>query len=271
MSAVLRWNSMVEAEHDQSERMRRHEPPPADHWQPHAHRFKADSRDASDPLLERIRRELHPSCTLLDVGAGAGRLCLPLSSACRQVVAVEPSPSMVQVLNQQASDLAIRNVSVVEASWEDAVADPADIVLCCHVLYVVKEIAGFVRKLASHARETVLVVLFDSSPQASIYPLWKRVHGEDRLSLPALPEFLQVLSELGIDPQVDMLPPQQARGFDSQDQALEELARRLYLAPGSREMADLEAMLPDLLKEVDGALTIKGSRPHQLALVAWRP
>ena len=49
MSAVQRWNFMVEAEHAQSERMRRHEPPPADHWQPHAHRFKPDQRDAGDP------------------------------------------------------------------------------------------------------------------------------------------------------------------------------------------------------------------------------
>ena len=271
MSAVQRWNSMVESEHAQSERMRRHEPPPADHWQPHAHRFKADSWDANDPLLDRLKQELQPSYTLLDVGAGAGRLCLPLSYGCRQVVAVEPSASMVQVLSQQVSELSIHNVSVVQATWEDADVGPADLVLCCHVLYVVKDVEKFVTKLASHARETVLVALFDSSPQASIYPLWKRVHGEDRLSLPALPEFLEVLSELGIDHSVEMLAPQPARGFDSYEQALEELGRRLYLALGSAEMADLEAGLPDLLEEVDGALTIKGSPHHQPALVAWRP
>lgn len=271
MSAVQRWNSMVEAEHAQSERMRRHEPPPADHWQPHAHRFKPDAWDADDPMLDRLKRELQPSYTLMDVGAGAGRLCLPLSLHCRQVVAVEPSPSMVQVLSQQVSDLSIRNVSVVQASWEDAVVDHADIVLCCHVMYVVKEVESFVRKLEAHAREIVLVVLFDSSPQASMYPLWKRVHGENRLPLPALPEFLEVLSELDIEPVVEMLPPQQIRGFDSQNHALEELARRLYLAPDSREMADLEAMLPGLLEETDGALVIKGSPPHRPALVSWRP
>ncbi len=271
MSAVQRWNSMVEAEHAQSERMRRHEPPPADHWQAHAHRFKPDARDANDPLLERLKRELRPDRTLTDVGAGAGRLCLPLSSHCRQVVAVEPSPSMVQVLGQQVADLSIRNVSVMQATWEDSSVDPADIVLCCHVVYVVKEIEGFVRKLEAHARDKVLVALFDSSPQASVYPIWKRVHGEDRLPLPALPEFLEVLAELGIDPEVEMLPPQQARGFDNRGHALEELSRRLYLAPGSGEMADLERILPDLLEEVDGALTIKGSQPHQPALVSWRP
>ena len=221
-------------------------------------------------MLDRLKQELQPGYTLMDVGAGAGRLCLPLSFHCRQVVAVEPSPSMVQVLGQQLSELSISNVSVVQAAWEDAVVDPADVVLCCHVVYVVKEIEGFVRKLDAHAREKIMVVLFDSSPQASIYPIWQRVHGEDRLPLPALPEFLEVLAELGIDPAVEMLPPHQARGFDSHDHALEELARRLYLAPGSREMAELQSVLPGLLEEIDGALTIKGSQPHQPALVSWR-
>ena len=117
----------------------------------------------------------------------------------------------------------------------------------------------------------MLVVLFKSAPQASIYPLWKRVHGEDRLSLPALPEFLEVLSELGIDHSVEMLAPQPSRGFDSYEQALEELGRRLYLAPGSRKMAELEAILPDLLEEVEGTLVIRGSRPPEPVLVTWCP
>ena len=117
MSAVQRWNSMVESEHAQSERMRRHEPPPADHWQPHAHRFKADSWDANDPLLDRLKQEvqprLHPAWTSALAPAGSASRC---HIGCRQVVAVEPSPSMVQVLTQQVSDLSIRNVSVVQAT-----------------------------------------------------------------------------------------------------------------------------------------------------------
>ena len=178
---------------------------------------------------------------------------------------------MVQVLTQQVSELSVRNLSVVQSTWEDAVVEAADVVLCCHVLYVVKEVESFVRKLETHARETVLAVLFDSSPQASIYPVWRQVHGEERFRLPALSEFLEVLSELGVDPAVEMLPPQQARGFDSQDHALEELTRRLYLAPASPEAADLETALPGLLEEVDGALVIRGSQPHRPALVSWRP
>ena len=116
-------------------------------------------------------------------------------------------------------------------------------------------------------------MLFKSAPQASIYPLWKRVHGEDRLSLPALPQFLEVLSELGTDPRVETLPPQKARGFDSREMALEELGRRLYLAPGGPEMADPRSyFLPDLLEEVEGDPGPFEAPGHRKpVLVTWCP
>ena len=68
-----------------------------------------------------------------------------------------------------------------------------------------------------------------------------------------------------------MLPPQGPRGFDNPEQALEQLSRRLYLAPGSRQLAELESMLPDLLQDVEGTLVIRGSQPLEPGLVIWRP
>ena len=271
MTAVQRWNSMVEAEHAQSESKRRHEPPPSDHWRPYAQQFKADPWRSDDLLVNRLKQEAQAYQTLLDVGAGGGRLSLPLALNCRQVTAVEPSSSMAEVLSEQLSDLSIQNVSLVQASWEDAEVEPADLVLCCHVLYVVGDIEPFVRKLDSHARQKVLVVLYKSAPQSQTYHLWKKVHGEDRLPLPSLPEFKDVLAELNIESQVEILPPQQPRGFDDIEQALEQLSRRLYLAPGSRQTAELESMLSDLLEEVEGTLVIRGSQPLEPGLVIWRP
>ena len=271
MSAIQQWKFMVEAEHAQSERMRRHEPPPTDHWRPYAQHFRADPWRTDDLLLNRLKQELQAHQTLLDVGAGGGRLALPLALRCRRVAAVEPSSSMAEVLSQQVSDLSIQNVSLVQAKWEDAEVEAADIVLCCHVLYVVPDIESFVRELESHARQSVLVVLFKSAPQSQTYPLWKRIHGEDRLHLPSLPEFQEVLAELDIDAHMETLPPQQSRGFDDREQALEQLGRRLYLEPDSRKMAELESMLPDLLEEVEGTLVIRGSQPLEPGLVIWRP
>ena len=270
MLATQKWRDLVVTEHAQSEKMRAAEPP-QDHWRPYAQGFRADPRRTDDPLVNRLLEEVSSRHTVLDVGAGGGRLALPLALKCRQLVAVEPSASMAEVLRQQAADCSISNVSVVEEKWEDAEVELVDVVLCAHVLYVVADVEPFVRKMEAHAGERVLVVLYQAPPQSSVYPLWQRIHGEPRISLPSLPEFKEVLAQLNVDARIDMLPAQPARGFADQAQALEQLAGRLYLAPGSTQMAKLEEMLPGLLEELDGSLIIKGSHPMQPALVSWQP
>ena len=140
MLATQRWKQMVQAEHAQSERAMGGVSPPEDRWRPYAQQFKSDPRRTGDGLVNRLREEVAPHHTLLDVGAGGGRLALPAAIHCRSVVAVEPSPSMGEVLRQQASESSISNVSVVQARWEEAEVEPADLVLCAHVLYVVADI-----------------------------------------------------------------------------------------------------------------------------------
>src|SRR5918999_5182540 len=117
MLATQQWKAMVEAEHAQSERMRA-SVPPDDHWQDYAHMFRMDPYRSEDALLNRLREEISPRHTVVDVGAGGGRLALPLALQCQQVVAVEPSPSMASVLLQQAAEYGINNVSLIQARWE---------------------------------------------------------------------------------------------------------------------------------------------------------
>jgi hypothetical protein len=70
---------------------------------------------------------------------------------------------------------------------------------------------------------------------------------------------------------VETLSQRLPRGYDDHQQALEQLSRRLYLAPGSGQVAMLEAMLPELLEEVDGTLYIRGAPPQAPGLVWWSP
>ena len=251
MTAREHWRNMIRAEHAQSDRIRG-AARPVDHWQPYAEMFRLEPSRTDDPLVNRLLSEIEPHQMVLDIGAGGGRLALPLARKCIQVTAVEPSKSMGSVLLQQAEAHNIGNVNLVRSHWEDAEVEPADIVLCVHVLYTIQEIAGFVRKLENHARERVLVVLYTAPPQSQIYPLWQRVHGEERLPLPALPEFEHVLTELNIAPEIEMLPTQPARGFDSIEDAQQQLAARLYLSTGSPQENLLRDILPDILEEVDG-------------------
>ncbi len=270
MLATERWRQMIEVEHAQSDEMRGAVPPPTDHWRPYAANFRADPRRAGDELVDLLLEYVNPDQTVLDVGAGGGRLALPIALKCRSLVAVEPSESMAYVLTQQAQESGIENVSVVQAEWQDARVDPADIVLCAHVIYTIQDIGGFLIKLDAHAKKSVLVVVYNAPPQSQIYGLWQEVHGKERLPLPSLPELKEVLEELGINHQVDLMPPQSPRGFDNLEDAISQLSRRLYVAEGSAQEQRLKQVLPGFLSE-DGALRIRDSQPLRPALVSWQP
>jgi SAM-dependent methyltransferase len=243
--------------------------PPGDFWRPYAQGFRADPSRANDPLINRLILEIEPNQSLLDVGAGGGRVALPLARQCLRVTAVEPSESMGSLLLQQAKAHNITNVTLIQSSWEDAIVEPEDIVLCVHVVYTIREIEPFVRKLESHARVRVLVVLYNAAPQSQIYPLWQLVHGEERRPLPALPEFEAVLAELNIVPEIEMLPPQTPRGFNTIDDAHQQLAQRLYLTPGSPQENRLREVLPEILVPWDSVYQIRGASPLRLALLRW--
>ncbi len=267
---IQTWQALIDAESIQSDRLRG-SAPPADYWPAHARAFRADPRRSTDPLVNRLLQDVTSHHTLIDVGAGGGRLALPLALRCRCVIAVEPSPSMASVLRQQMSDFGISNILFVTSRWEEAQLDPADFVLCSHMLYTIRDIAPFVRKLEAHARKQVLVVLFQDAPQARTHPLWELIHGEARRPLPSLSAFQAVLRELGIEAQTETLAPQRPRGFDSFEDALEQLSRRLYLKPDGPKKLRLQHILPDVLEQVDGVFQIRGAGLVKTALVSWCP
>ena len=262
---------MVEAEHAQSERVRERGGAPSDSWVPYAERFRP-SLDSADPMVERLLREIEPHHSVLDVGAGGGRVALPLSLHCRSVVAVEPSESMGAVLQEEASRLSRDNISLVASTWEDAEVEPADVVMCVQVLYTVRDVEGFVRKLEAHARERVLVVLGEYPPYTQSNPLWPLVHGEARLELPSFRDLMSVLWQMGINPDLEMLTPQEPRGYESRERALEQTRTRLFVEADGDGERRLSQALDELLEEcADGRFRIRGAPVFRPALVSWRP
>lgn len=268
MSAIETWGEMVRVEHAQSDRIRGVRP--TDTWSQSASQFRADPRRTDDRTVETLRDRLSPGETLIDVGAGGGRLALPLALTCSAVTAVEPSPSMCAVLRETASDYGIENLSIVESGWLDAEVEPADVTLCSHVVYVVEDIGPFVRKLDANASRLVMAIVFQASPLSQAYAIWEQVHGETRHALPALPQFLPVLDELGIHPQVTELDRQGPRTFASREEAREGVARWLFVNPETDAMARLDRVLEDTLVQEDDVWRIAGAQPLQSCIVSWQ-
>ena len=270
-SAAERWRRQVEAHHGQSLRAQEGLDLPEDFWQPYASIFREDPHRKGDPLVERLSREVAPDGTVLDVGGGAGRLALPLALRSRWVTAVEPSPSMVDELRDAADEAGIGNVTVVQEEWESAEIVPAEVSLCSHVVYGVAEIVPFVRKLCDKTVRRVMILLYTESPMAQLSAFWQAAHREERVELPAMPELLPVLWEMGVYPDVEMLEPTGVHTFESRGDALDTLRQRIYVAPGSEEDGRLADAVSELLEESADGVVIAGAKPRRQALLCWRP
>ncbi len=263
------WLNQVLSEHAQTERLRDQPNPHDDHWHGMTVSFRDDPRRADDPLLNRLAREVQPRQTLIDVGAGPGRLALPLALRCRHVTAVEPSPAMAHAFREEADAHHIRNVTLLQSTWEDAQTDPADIVLCSHVIYTVRHIDKFIEKLTAHATERVLVILHWDPPQHRAYRLWPDVHGEERIPLPAAPQLLEVLDEMHVSYNVEDLPTPEFHGFQSPDEAWRQTRGMLFLTEGSKKDRRLREVIPNHLEQRDGQLFLKHSKPMRPILITW--
>ncbi len=135
-----------------------------------------------------------------------------------------------------------------------------------------RDVEGFIRKLEAHARERVLVVLGEYPPYTQSNPLWPLVHGEARLELPSFRDLMKVLWEMGVNPDLKMLQPQEPRGYGSRESALEQTRSRLFVDAGGDGERRLARALDELLVESDdGRFGIRGAPVFRPALVTWQP
>ena len=269
MSETEVWRSRVKAHHAQSINAMGSAALPDDFWESTAHHFRSDPHRTDDPALDRLLQMVSPGDTMLDVGGGGGRYALPLALKCRHVTVVEPSPSMVEVLKEGASEHGIRNLSVANAPWEDAAVESADLALSAHVLYGIEEVGPFILKMVARARRLVCILLHMESPQSHLAGAWRLVHGEERITLPGMRELVPVLWEMGIYPNLGMLEAASPRTYDSRESALIELKRRLYVRPGTEQEERLLRNLDAILVQTPSGFAVRGAPPRRLALAWW--
>jgi nicotine blue oxidoreductase len=270
------WAHRVRANAEQVNR-HREVPDGSDFYAPVTDLFRADPTRTDEPALDLLLRFVQPGDTWLDIGAGAGRYALPiarrLAGSGGRVIALEPSAGMRAAMDELAREHGIDNVDVVEGRWPDAAAEaPAvDVALIAHVGYDIERIGPFLGAMERAARRLCVAMLMGRQPSAVADVFWPSVWGEERVPLPALPEFLELLRALGRSPTVEWLD-RPGRRFGSRDELAGYLRRQLWVAPGSEADARFLAALEDEIVEgEDGLVGLRGQSPLPLGVVTWTP
>jgi SAM-dependent methyltransferase len=238
--------------------------------------FRDDPTRTDDPTLNKLLDLLRPGETWLDVGAGAGRFALPIARALDDsggsVVALDPSASMLEGLREIAEDYDIENVDAVHARWPPSNTSnfEADVVLIAHVGYDIEEIGPFIAALEAAAQRLCVGVLMERQPSSVADPFWPPVHGEERVSLPALPEFVALLEARERRPSVTIVE-REPRRFASRDELAGFLRRQLWISDGGAKEKRFKTALTTLIVEGDGGFGIVDQRPLPLGIVTWAP
>jgi CTP:molybdopterin cytidylyltransferase MocA/SAM-dependent methyltransferase len=269
------WAARVRANREQVERIRE-VPDGSDFYAPVRSLFRADPTRADDPVLNALLRLVRSGERWLDVGAGAGRFALPIARALDpsggSVVALDPSPSMLESLREIAEDYAIENVRAVEARWppSDPSAFEADVALIAHVGYDVESIGAFLDALDLAARRLCIAVLMERPPAAAADAFWPLVHGESRVPLPALPDLVELVEARGHRPAVRSVVTER-RHFDSREVLEGFVRRQLWIDPKGANETRFQSALDSLAIRDEGGWMIDALPPIDIGVVTWSP
>jgi SAM-dependent methyltransferase len=214
---------------------------PESPWRHDVARFVIDPTVGTsdrDTTSNRWAREVLPpsGATVLDVGCGGGRSSIALVPPATELIGVDRDAAMLAAFARAATAAGAARRTVL-GEWPDvaAITPPADVVVCHQVAYDVADIVPFLVALTLRARLAVVVELPTRHPMTAWNESWHHFWQISRPVGPTADDFVAVVRELGLDPDVSV-GRRRARSSASSDPAqLVPMARRRLCLPAERE------------------------------------
>ena len=235
-----------------------------DHWVgAAARRFRYDPRRHLNANLEAIASYVQPEDSVVDVGGGAGRVCLPLALRCQEVINLDSSSGMKAEFEDAAAEAGISNAQFIQSDWLDSRGLTSDLVVTSNVTYFLRDVVPFIKKMEETAKRRVIMTVWSVPPHSQNAAIFRLVYDEEQEAVPGHQQLLAVLWEMGILPDVRVLPSTFLDELpQTYEAAVQEAARGQWLSPTHQDLAhSLVQKHFDELYEKTGA----GYRP------LWRP
>ncbi|MGB5099402.1 MAG: class I SAM-dependent methyltransferase, partial [Methanothrix sp.] len=155
MPGIINWDELWKATHAWG--FHQHGTDLAAHWDSRARVFNKRVLKNKDRANSQVAiLSLTSGETVLDVGAGTGRLALPMARLAKSVTALDQSSGMLACLRENMAAEGIENVRCIQKSWQDVAEgelEPHDVVLSSNSLgvYDLKEALSKMNALAKRA------------------------------------------------------------------------------------------------------------------------
>ncbi|KUK44458.1 MAG: class I SAM-dependent methyltransferase [Methanothrix sp.] len=138
MAGIINWNELRKMAMSGLRHGRRDEDP-IKAWDERAKKFNERAmRHKKLTELQIAKMHLDPEYSVLDIGAGTGRLSIPIAKKVKKVTAIDQSGGMLALLEENMQKEELDNITCLQKRWEDVVigrdVEPHDVVIASHSL-----------------------------------------------------------------------------------------------------------------------------------------
>ncbi|RJS85551.1 class I SAM-dependent methyltransferase [Methanophagales archaeon] len=268
MEGIINWNELWKIMRSRSPWRRTLDEPAGSFWDKRAKQFNESmmqNRERAEKQMAKI--VLNPEYTVLDVGAGTGRLAIPVAKQVKSVTAIDPSRGMLACLQENMEKEEVENITCINKRWEDielgADIEPHDVVIASHSLAML-DIQDALAKIDAAAKRCVYLYTFAGRWMDG--GLWEKIHGETRPSWSDYIYLCNILHDMKIYANVDVWDSEFEQRYGSLDEAVTKL-KEMYDMPSEKERI-LREHLSKILVEDDGTLCLK--RKSKSAMIWWK-
>jgi ubiquinone/menaquinone biosynthesis C-methylase UbiE len=221
--------------------------------------------DLTQNQLTRI--QLQPQDTVLEVGAGNGRLTVMMAKKAQTITALEPSKSMLEFLKTNAQNAGVHNINCINKSFEDLSTEDTvgcfDVVIASFSLFML-DMDKALAKMNEYASKRVYLFL-SASRWLDDPELQKMVPYESASVWADYVYVYNILYDLNITANVDIWSYISKQSFNNIAEAVSRFTE-LYSIPSFKEDA-LKAYLQKNLVEEEGKLWF--IRKRKAAMIWW--
>jgi len=229
MHRIIDWNELWKAIHVSSPGRTRKDRDPAAIWDKRAAAYQRVTRDEHEATERDLGfLDLRPDDTVLDMGAGTGRLAVPIAGRTAHVTALDPSGGMLGILRERMEREGQSNYSCVQMRWEDVEIgrdiEPHDVVIAAFSLGFY-DLWAALDKLDRAAKRAVYLFWHAGEwrgPEEMV--LYRAVFGEEGALQKGYPDYsypANILHDAGIYANVSIYPALWESTYESVDEAVQ--------------------------------------------------
>ncbi|MHC1635086.1 MAG: class I SAM-dependent methyltransferase, partial [Candidatus Methanospirareceae archaeon] len=269
-AGVINWNEIWKMVRLSSPWRRTFDEPAGSFWDRRAKRFNESmmqNRERTERQIAKIK--LAPEYTVLDVGAGTGRLAIPIAKRVKSVTAIDPSKGMLACLRENMEKEGVKNITCINKRWEDVELgvdiEPHDVVIASHSLLML-DMQEALAKMDAAAKKYVYIFTFAGRRMDG--GLWEKIYGEKCPSSwpPDYIYIYNILHDMGIYANVEIWDSEYEQRYKSLDEAVTKM-KEMYDLPSEKEEILREHLSKILVKEDDGTLCLR--RKSKTAMIWW--